>query len=43
MKQGAVEWDGNRVDDPSFQVRLEDIREGKLLKVGKLRVVTVTL
>jgi len=43
IKQGAVEWDGNRVDDPSFQVSLEDIRDGKLLKVGKLRVVTVTL
>jgi len=43
IKQGAVEWDGSRVEDPSFQVRLEDIRDGKLLRVGKLRVVAVTM
>src|SRR5260370_21238259 len=36
IKQGAVEWDGNRVEDPSFQGSLQDIRNGKLLKVGKL-------
>ena len=43
IKQGAVEWDGKRISDPSFQVSIEDIGKGKILKVGKLRVVTVVL
>ena len=43
IKQGAVEWDGQRVTDPSFQVSIDDIAKGKLLKVGKLRLVTVVL
>jgi tyrosyl-tRNA synthetase len=43
IKQGAVEWDGKRISEPSFQVSIDDIAKGKLLKVGKLRVVTVVL
>jgi tyrosyl-tRNA synthetase len=43
IRQGAVEWDGKRIDDPSFQVSIEDVRQGKKLKVGKLRLVTVVL
>ena len=43
IKQGAVEWDGKRITDPSFQISIEDIAQKKVLKVGKLRVVTVVL
>jgi tyrosyl-tRNA synthetase len=41
IKQGAVEWDGKRITDPSFQISMSDLAEKKVLKVGKLRVVRV--
>jgi tyrosyl-tRNA synthetase len=43
IKQGAVEWDKKKIDDPSFRVSIGDIGKGKLLKVGKLRIVTVVI
>jgi tyrosyl-tRNA synthetase len=43
IRQGAVEWDGTRIDDPGFQLELGELGKGKLLRVGKRRICTVTL
>ena len=41
IHQGAVEWDGKRVEDVAFQVEMKDLEARKILRVGKLKVVTV--
>ncbi|MGH9704165.1 MAG: tyrosine--tRNA ligase [Candidatus Acidiferrales bacterium] len=43
IRQGAVEWDGLRIYDPGFQIELNGLRKGKLLRVGKRRICTVIL
>jgi tyrosyl-tRNA synthetase len=43
IKQKAVEWNGTVIEDPSFQISMTDLGEGKRLKVGKLRLVTVVM
>jgi tyrosyl-tRNA synthetase len=43
IQQGAVEWDGKKIQDPGFQIEMKDLELGKRLRVGKLKVVTVVL
>jgi tyrosyl-tRNA synthetase len=40
IRQGAVEWNGKRVEDPAFQVDLSEVEHG-VLRVGKRRYLTV--
>ena len=41
IRQGAVEWDGTKIDDPAFQIELSDLGQGKILRVGKRRICTI--
>jgi tyrosyl-tRNA synthetase len=43
IRQGAVEWNGKRIEDPGFQIDLNELERGVDLRVGKRKFLTVIL
>ncbi|HYL86623.1 MAG TPA: tyrosine--tRNA ligase [Candidatus Angelobacter sp.] len=43
IRQGAVEWNGKRIEDPAFQLDLSEIERGGQLRVGKKKFLTIVL
>ncbi len=41
IRQGAVEWNGKRIEDPAFQLDLSEMERGGQLRVGKKKFLTI--